>query len=66
MNSTDPQHTDIASASDSHDVIDGVDDSLRRAALLRLGKMAALTSPALLTILLSTRASADSPPADPT
>jgi hypothetical protein len=36
-------------------------DAERRAILARLGKMAALTGPAVVTLMLSTRASAASP-----
>ncbi len=37
----------------------------RRAAIAKLGRMAALSTPALMTLLMSDRASAESPPADP-
>lgn len=40
-------------------------DAERRVILARLGKMAALTPPAVVTLLISTRASAESPPPDP-
>jgi len=38
----------------------------RRAAIAKLGRMAALSTPALMTLLMSDRASADSPPPEPT
>lgn len=37
----------------------------RRAAIAKLGRMAAFSSPVLMTLLMSERAAADSPPADP-
>ena len=40
-------------------------DADRRAALAKLGKLAALTPPTIMTLLLSARASAFSPPPDP-
>ena len=41
-------------------------DAERRAALEKLGRLAALTPPTILTLLLSQRASAESePPIDP-
>lgn len=42
-------------------------DAERRAALEKLGRLAALTPPTILTLMLSQRASADSaiPPGDP-
>lgn len=36
----------------------------RRAAIAKLGRMAALSTPALMTLLMSDRASAESPPLD--
>ena len=39
-------------------------DAERRAALAKLGKLAALTPPTIMTLLLSARASAISPPPD--
>jgi hypothetical protein len=36
-------------------------DAKRRAALAKLGRLAALTPPTILTLMLSQRASADSP-----
>ena len=43
---------------------DGEQDVQRRAAIALMGRMAALNSPALLTLLMSSRASAESPPND--
>lgn len=40
-------------------------DAERREALRKLGAMAALTPPTVLTLLMSRRASAESPPNDP-
>jgi len=37
----------------------------RRAALRKLGALAALTPPTIMTLLLSPRAAAESPPLDP-
>jgi hypothetical protein len=37
----------------------------RRAAIAKLGRMAAFGSPVLMTLLMSDRASAESPPFDP-
>ena len=37
----------------------------RRAAIAKLGRMAALSTPALMTLLMSSRQSAASPPLDP-
>ena len=40
-------------------------DARRRAAMAKLGRMAAIDSPVLMTLMMSERAAADSPPADP-
>ena len=40
-------------------------DARRRAAMAKLGRMAAIGSPVLMTLMMSERAAADSPPADP-
>jgi hypothetical protein len=40
-------------------------DARRRAAMAKLGRMAAFGSPVLMTLMMSERAAADSPPADP-
>lgn len=44
---------------------DCAQDGGRRAVMARLGRMAAVTAPAMITLLMSTRASAESPPPDP-
>lgn len=40
-------------------------DARRRAAMAKLGRMAAIGSPVLMTLMMSERAAADSPPPDP-
>ncbi len=51
----DPESTPVPASND------GDTDAERRTILARLGKMAALTGPAVVTLMLSTRASAASP-----
>lgn len=56
-----PHNQETRSAGEEHHPADGE----RRAIMARLGKMAALTSPTMITLLMSSRASAESPPPDP-
>lgn len=62
--------TDLT-GSEPDNVAEGVEASSemhaarRRAAIAKIGRLAALSSPALVTLLISDRASADSPPPDP-
>ena len=50
---------------ESADEACAADGARRRAAIAKLGRMAALSTPALMTLLMSSRQSAASPPLDP-
>ena len=58
--------TSTAGSVESADEACAADGARRRAAIAKLGRMAALSTPALMTLLMSDRASAESPPPDPT
>lgn len=60
-NENSPLRADNQAAPQTEDA----DVSERREALKRLGRLAALTSPGIVTLLLSNRAHAFSPPVDP-
>lgn len=58
--------TSTIGSAESADKGCAADAARRRAAIAKLGRMAALSTPALMTLLMSDRASAESPPPDPT
>jgi hypothetical protein len=64
MGSDDPTNTEAAATENTLEAA-ASPDARRRAAIAKLGRMAAFGSPVLMTLMVSEAAAADSPPADP-
>ena len=64
MGSDDPTNTEAAATENTLEASAEL-GARRRAAIAKLGRMAAIGSPVLMTLMMSERAAADSPPADP-